>query len=401
MAWKELSVVDQRKNFIDEFLKYELTMAELCRQYEISRTIGYKWLARFKAEGYEGLIDRSRAPIVQARETCPEIISEILRIKAKWGKWGPKKILARLQMEQPDIIWPSITTIGNILSRHGLVVPRKYRKPFPAKNSSLTSIDQLNDVWSVDFKGWFITKDGCKCDPLTLTDNFSRYLLRCVKLPKNDVGCVWALFDAAFREYGLPYYVRHDNGPPFATSSVGRLSSLSIRLIKAGVIPEWIEPGNPQQNGRHERMHGTLQQEGVFPELTLEEQMMKFKEFQEYYNFERPHESIGNQTPGSIYRPSDRMWTGRLKSPEYPDDYKKGRVRSCGKMLWKGQEIYIGRVLADEYVGIKEDPEIGYEMYFGPILLGKLTKENEFQIERRKVRKRTYKKSLKETEKEK
>jgi putative transposase len=391
MAWKVVNVYKQRKSFILMFLEDKYSMAELCRQFEITRRVGYKWVNRFKQEGFEGLEDRSCAPLKQFQETSLEIVNEILEVKAKYPTWGPKKIRGYLVNKQPFVLWPSTTTTGNILEKHGLTKHRKIRKRFPAKTSPLSGINYSNDVWSVDFKGWVLSNHGYKCDPLTITDNFSRFLLRCVKLGANDTNYVWAIFDSLFREYGLPNYIRSDNGPPFATSGAGRLSPLSIRLIKAGVIPEWIDPGEPQQNGRHERMHGTLQQEGIFSNLTLEEQQKSFKLFQDYFNFERPHEALGNKTPGNVYTPSQRSWNGQLKAPEYGDDYKKGWIKSCGKMSWKGQEIYIGRTLAEEYVGLKENAEGSFTIYYGPIIIGALTKENEFNIPRREGRKKRNK----------
>ena len=383
MAWKEVSVSQQRKLFIETYLEERFTMAELCRQFEISRPVGYKWLERYENEGFEGLKDRSRAPLSQAQATDSLLIKEILKVKFREPKWGPKKVRGYLIVHQPAIIWPSSTTIGKIFDKNGLTVPRKYRKRFPVKTDPLSHANESNDVWSVDFKGWWLTKDGQKCDPLTLMDNYSRYILRCLKLKVNDGDHAWAILEAAFREYGLPNYIRSDNGPPFATSGVGRLSALSIKLIKAGVIPEWIEPGNPQQNGRHERMHGVLQQEGAFRELNLKDQQEKLVIFQDYYNFERPHEALGQMTPGSVYRESQRTWTGRLKSPEYSNDYKIGKVKSCGKMSWKGREIYVGRALAGEYVGLEENDEGLFRMYFGQIFLGIITKEYELEIPRR------------------
>jgi transposase InsO family protein len=357
MAWKEVRVDKQRRAFIEAYLEEKFTMAELCRQFDISRPSGYKWIDRYKEEGYKGLTNRSSAPLNQAEATHPSLVREILAIKFRWPKWGPKKVRGHLIVNKPTIIWPSTTTIGNILDRHGLVTSRKYRKRLPEKTDPLSHANKSNDVWSVDFKGWWITKDGHKYEPFTLTDNYSRFLLKCLKLKINNGDHAWAVFDAAFREFGLPNFLRHDNGPPFATSGVGRLSALSVKLIKAGVMPEWIEPGNPQQNGRHERMHGTMQQEGVFSELDLLGQQKQLSIFQDYYNFERPHEALGQVTPGSVYRPFLREWNGRLISPEYPKDYKIGRVKSCGKMSWRGHEIYVGRVLAGELVGLRTTEE--------------------------------------------
>lgn len=394
MAWGEVKVSDQRKLFIDEYMTGEFSMAELCRQFSISRRIGYKWVNRYQEDGLEGLEDRSRAPLSQASATDYDLVEQILKVRFKYPKWGPKKVRGWLNLMYPFIDWPSTTTIGNIFHKNGLVIPRKLRKRIPKKETPLVHPHQFNDVWCADFKGWFLTKDNQRCDPFTLTDAHSRYLLRCLKLDANDTDHVWAVLETAFREYGLPLYLRSDNGPPFATRNAGRLSRLSVKLIKAGVIPDWIEPGEPQQNGQHERMHLTMQQEAVFPGiLTLDEQKMKFNEFRHYYNHIRPHEALGQVSPASVYQSSQRIWNGRLHTPEYPDDYKVMWVKSCGKMSWKGGEIYISRTLSEERIGLQEIEKGVFKAYFGAIFLGMINHAGEFEISRRPGRDKRGKKT--------
>lgn len=252
---------------------------------------------------------------------------------------------------------------------------------FPAKTDPLSHCHEANDVWCIDFKGWWKTLDGLKCDPLTLTDAHSRFILRCIKLQRNNAEMVWEALKEAFLEYGLPLYLRHDNGPPFATPGAGRLSRFSVCVIKTGVITEWIDPASPYQNGRHERMHSTLHQEGRFPELTLEEQQLKFADFVKYYNNERFHEGIGLQIPGRVYVPSSRVWDGKLRSPEYCEDCTVKRVRERGQISWNGKDIYIGKALSNENIAVKEAEE-GWFAYFGPILLGVINYEGKFIIPR-------------------
>lgn len=394
MSWGEVKVRDQRHLFIKTFLEKRFSLSDLCRQFDISRKCGYKWIKRFEEEGFEGLENRSRAPIHQAGATNPELVNVILNVKFKWSKWGPKKVLGYLINNFPDMAWPSATTIGNIFDKHGLTERRKLRKRFAEVTNPLSDCNASNDIWCIDFKGWSLTKDQKKCDPFTLMDAHSRYLLCCQKLNLNDTEHVWAVFERLFREYGLPLKVRSDNGPPFASMGPGRLSRLSINLVKAGVIPEWIDPGKPQQNGRHERMHLTLQQEGIDPSQDLDLQLSKLEEFCEYYNFVRPHEALDQKCPASVYQPSPRYWNGRLKSPEYSGEYKIGRVRNCGKMSWQGKEIYIGRVLSEELIGVKLEEE-GLKAYYGPIFLG-IIKGDVLEVERRKGReRRNIKKTLK------
>lgn len=375
MSWGEVKVEEQRQNFIDACLEGKMSMRDLCHLYDISPKNGYKWLNRYKAEGSAGLKNRSRAPYGRPLKTDNEIVQEVLKVRYQYTKWGPKKVLAHLKTHFPDILWPSTTTIGNLFDENGLTVERKLRRRFPGKTEPLSHCQVSNDVWCADFKGWFVTGDGNKCEPFTLTDGASRFLIRCLKLDSNNVEHVWAVLDAAFREYGLPLYFRSDNGPPFATSGPGRLSKLSINLIKAGVIPEWIDPGKPEQNGRHERMHQTLKSEAASPpQPTLEEQAMKFKEFRDYYNFIRPHEALGQKTPGSIYQQSNRVWKGKLQSPEYPKEFVPRKVRPGGQIsLGKyAKDLRIGLALSGEYIGLKQVSERIYEVYYGPIFLGKI-----------------------------
>lgn len=386
MAWRVTNMEKQREEFINTFLSNEQSVTDLCSEFSISRKTGYKWISRFKLEGLDGLKNLSKAPHNQINKTPEEVVNSILAVKKEFDKWGAKKILGHLENNLPMREWPSRTTIDKILDAHGLTIPRKYRKRFPAKTAPLSHCNQPNDVWCIDFKGWAKTSDNVKCDPLTLTDAHSRYLLYCKKLPVNTVESVWEVLVDLFNQNGLPLYLRHDNGPPFATSGAGRLSRLSVNLIKAGVIPEWIQPGKPYQNGRHERMHSTLKKEGVLPSLTLQEQQMKFQEFKQYYNFTRPHESLGQKTPASLYLPSNRVWTGKLKSPDYSSEYKTKRVSEGGQIACNGREIFIGKTLRNEYVGLNEDEDGDLSVYYGPVFLGVI---NENQLIQPVVKRKT------------
>ncbi len=389
MAWGEIRVEDQRKLFCEAILREELNMSEACRQFEISRPTGYQWLNRYQTEGITGLKNRSSARLTQSQQTSSEIHKQILDLKCKYPTWGPKKIHAKLKSINPSIDYPGTTTIGNILSRNGLTIRRKLRRRLAATTSPLNTAKGPNDIWCMDFKGWSLTTDGHKFDPFTLTDQFSRYILRNLKLEMNNTEYVWALLSTAFREYGLPLILRSDNGPPFASLAPGRFSRLSVKLVKAGVMPEWIDPGKPQQNGQHERMHLTMEQEAILKEANLMDQILHMEKFQEYFNFERPHEAIGQVTPGSIYIPSTRQWNGRLRPLEYSSEYQIGKVRSCGKMAWKGSQIYISAVFNGELLGVKEG-ENGLEVYFGPYLLG-IISGSELEVTRRVGRKKYIK----------
>ena len=369
MVWRVTKVEEQRKLFCLAVLTKKLNISAACRHFNISRPTGYQWLERYKEQGEEGLTNHSSARVNQPLRTSPDTEDLIILIKCEFPYFGPKKVRAKLIERFPQEDWPGTTTIHNILIRNGLVQSRRVRKRFSETLLPLHQAKVPNDVWCMDFKGWFMTSDGQKFDPFTLTDHESRYLIRCNKLNINDTDSVWAVLDIAFREYGLPLFLRSDNGPPFATSCPGRLSRLAIKLIKAGVTPEWIEPGRPEQNGRHERMHLTMEKEGFKLGSSLNEQLHRIQQFQEYYNFERPHEALGQKTPGSIYKPSNRFWNGMFKEIEYEREYKTAKVKNCGKTSWKGKDIYVSRVLSGERVAMIEG-ENGIEMYFGNVFLG-------------------------------
>jgi putative transposase len=387
VAWGEVNVKDKRKEFIYKYEEKMHNFASLCREYGISRPTGYKWIARFKEEGLEGIREKSRAPLIQSHETDPLIIKQIIDLRLSEKTWGPKKIFGYLKKHYPNIPWPSTTTIGNILDRKGLTVSRKYRRRVPAQTTPLAHCLQSNDVWCTDFKGWFLTKNGEKCEPFTLTDAYSRFLIRCTKLDFNRVEDVWGVLDAAFREWGLPLFLRHDNGPPFATCAPGRLSRLSIKLIKAGVTPEWIEPGKPQQNGRHERMHLTLKIEATIPPAdNMDLQQIRFGEFQDHFNFVRPHEALNQNTPGSVYSPSPRRWDGHLRSPEYPACYEIRKVMKCGCIARRGKKLFISEILYGEHVGIVEEENGNFKVTYGPIMLGTIDQNNTFNVPENKKR---------------
>lgn len=382
MAWRVNDVKDQRKEFIKLVRQGSKAFTDICKEFCISRPTGYKWVERYALEGEDGLKNRSSARHTQDGKTNEKLEEKTLAVKRSYPSWGPKKILAYLSRHEPDEEWPSATTMSNILKRNGFVTSRILRKRFPAKTEPLSHCENSNDVWCADFKGWFKTKENVKCDPFTVTDAHSRYILYCSKLHSGKTKDVWCTMETLFYENGLPVYLRHDNGPPFATNGVGRLSALSVNLIKAGVVPEWIAPGKPYQNGRHERMHRTLKAEGSFPlQLTLEEQQMKFREFVNYFNNERPHEALGQRVPADVYIRSDREWNGKLISPEYGPNYIVKRVREHGQVGWRGMDIFIGKALGNERIGFKEIGEDDrWEVYYGPILLGTMDYTGEFEI---------------------
>lgn len=381
MTWRVIKAMDQKRDFLKAWLEKKFYLTDLCKQFGIGSTCAYKLISRFKEEGWDCLEERSRAPHNSPYKTSDSLEQAILALKYERSRWGPKKILGHLQNTFADRPWPSVTTIENILKKHGLVEKRKLKRRLAKAASPCDHSNSSNEVWCMDFKGWWLTPENEKIAPFTLTDSFSRFILSCEKLTLNNTTHVWGVLERLFREYGLPLRIKSDNGPPFASLGPGRLSRLSINLIKAGVQPEWIDPGEPQQNGRHERMHLTLKQEGVDSGLLFKDQKKRLEDFVHYFNFIRPHEALNQKPPSQIYKPSTRVWHGLLRSPEYPNEYRVGKVKNCGKMSWRNREIYIGRVFAGEPIGLKVDSE-KIEAYYGPIFLGTVDTNN-LNIERR------------------
>jgi putative transposase len=371
MPWRETRVMDERARFVLAVEAGEEPVAAVCRRFGISRDKGYKWLRRWQAEGAAGLADRSRAPRSHPQAVAEELLEACLALRRQHPTWGPAKVKAALERRSPGQPWPAASTIGALFDREGLTVRRKLRRRTPP-GGPLFAAEAANDVWSMDFKGWFRTGDGIRVDPLTLSDACSRYLLRCQLVGRPDTTHVWPILDAAFREYGLPLRLRSDNGSPFATTGAGGLSRLSVRAVKAGVLPERITPGKPQENGRLERLHLTLLQDTASPPAaTLRAQAARFRDFRATYNQDRPHAALGNATPAECYAPSPRRWDGVLRSPEPAVDAVR-RVKSNGLIRWHGVLVYISEALAGEPIGLDEGDDGLWTVRYGPILLGLL-----------------------------
>lgn len=386
MAWENFKVEEQRLQVIEAYVKKEASMTAICERYGISPKAAYKWYKRYLELGKEGLYDLSKAPHKPYCRFTEEQIQRALELKRQRLTWGPKKILAKLLEIYPNEEWPSPTRLYEVFKEFHLVTKRRIKPRIPA-TAPLGHINKCNDTWAVDLKGWFLTGDGHKCEPLTITDCDSRFLICCTHLDKHSVEHVWPLFYQAFREYGLPDRVRSDNGPPFGSVGVGRLTGLSVNLIKAGVIPEWINPGHPEENGRHERFHLTLQQEvATPPKKTLALQIKALEGFKNDYNFERPHEALNMRAPGGYYTASNKTWNGVLKPPEYDRRvFDVRKVEIGGLIKWKGKHIYISEMLKREYVGLKPNENGHLDVYYGPVFLGKISEKG---LERPKIKTR-------------
>lgn len=377
MPWRETSPMDQKTQFIVDYLRDSLSITELCELYGISRKSGYKWMDRYLRHGPAGLDGRSRKPRRSPNQTPEHVVAAILQARQRHPAWGGKKLLSILQKRQPNWPWPARSTVCDILSRNGLVPKQRQRRRIGHPGKPNTSILAPNDVWTADFKGHFKTGDGVYCYPLTVADGYSRYLLGCQGLLSTAVTGAKPVFARLFKEFGLPQRIRTDNGVPFATNTLARLSSLSAWWIRLGVLPELIEPGKPQQNGRHERMHRTLKAETTRPPAAnARTQQRKFNHFREEFNYQRPHEALNMQTPASLYQRAPREMPNKLPPLEYPDRFELRYVSYNGGIRWNHQWVNVSITCAGEYVGLEEIDDGVWNVYFGPLKLGRLLEKH-------------------------
>lgn len=353
MPWKESVIMDERIKFVARLLQGE-KMAELCREFGISRKTGYKFWDRYKDVGLHGLTDRSRRPVRYANQLPMQIECEILRIKKDKPSWGAPKIREILRRKYPEVRTPAKSTIHCILDRHGLVTRRKNRR-FKLQGTPLTIHHNPNDLWCADYKGEFMLANKQYCYPLTVTDSCSRYLLACEGLESTKEVHAFNIFEQIFQKYGLPTAIRTDNGLPFASPhALFGLSRLSVWWLRLGIFIERIKPGNPQQNGRHERMHLTLKKEATKPpgENFLQQQE-KFDNFIQEFNTERPHQAIDMKFPSEIYTPSPRPYKG-IQELSYPFHDKTAIVTTCGRICIDKHKINLSHVFAGQNMGVKE-----------------------------------------------
>src|SRR5437764_9144532 len=312
--------MEEKVRFICEYDLGEESMSELCQRYGIARETGYVWLRRYRACGLAGLQEHRRAAHRHHNQTPEEIEQLVLELRQAHMHWGPRKLKRILERDEPGRTWPAASTIGALLQREGLVVARKRRLRTAPYSEPLAHAQEANRVWCADFKGWFRTADGQRIDPLTISDAHSRYLLRCQAVEKTNTMRVQAIFEAAFREYGMPQAIRTDNGAPFASRAFAGLSRLAVWWIKLGIVPERIQAGHPEQNGRHERMHRTLKQETAMPAAANRRaQQRTMDKFCQEYNQVRPNEELQMEMPAAVYETSPRRFQLKIHEPEYPD----------------------------------------------------------------------------------
>ncbi len=372
MPWKASSVMEEKLRFVFEYELGERSMTELCQRYAIARETGYVWLRRYRQTGAAGLIEHSRAAHRHGNQTPEGLEQLVLELRQAHMRWGPRKLKWVLERDEPGRNWPAASTIGALLKREGLVVARKKRWRTAPYTEPLAHAEEANRVWCADFKGWFRTADRQRIDPLTISDARSRYLLRCQAVEKTDTARVQAIFEAAFREYGMPEALRTDNGPPFASRAVAGLSRLAVWWIKLGIVPERIAAGHPEQNGRHERMHRTLKQEAAQPPAAnRREQQRTLDSFRQEYNEVRPHEALAMQTPAAIYQPSARTFPERVPEPQYPETMLVRSVRPQGNFRWKKHDVFLSEVLWGERIGLLPEDDRWFTIYFAHLPLAR------------------------------
>ena len=373
MPWKQIGPMDQKIQLISDWRRTSYNKTELSRKYDISRKTVYKWLDRYKEQGIDGLKDRSREPKHCPGLTPDHIVNLIIAEKLKNRKRGPKKIRSQLQRQHPNISWPAPSTIGEWLKKKGLVRKRKKRLHVPPYTEPFKDCEMQNAVWSADYKGQFYTGDGRVCYPLTISDNYSRYLIKCHGLPGPSHHETKGIFEDAFQEYGMPDAIRVDNGTPFTGKGIGGLSRLSIWWIKLGIVPERIDKGCPQQNGRHERMHRTLKEEALDPvAVSMRDQQERFDIFRQDYNYHRPHEALQQDSPCRYYEKSSRSYVENPVSPDYELDYAVRHVRHNGEIKFKGSMYYLTQLLTGEPIGLKQVSNDEWNIYYSFYKLGTL-----------------------------
>ena len=374
MPWKKVLPMEEKLSFIIRVKAGVLSFAAVCREFGVSRRTGYKWWRRYQDSGLGGLAERSHRP-----HRCPHRqgavwTDRVVALRLRHPSWGPKKLRVKLVAQYGSAGVPAVSTLGARLQASGLVRSRRRRRRQPDRSPvSLTVAEQPNQVWGVDFKGWFRTGDGRRCDPLTMSDLYSRYVVCCQVAADQSYAVARHWFEKVFKRYGLPEVIRVDNGGPFASTGGAGLSRLSVWWIRLGIRPEFIRPGHPEENGVHERMHRTLKAETTQPAAaTGRAQQKRFERWRRKFNEERPHEALGQAVPAVFYQPSPRVYGRGRTSFVYAQDYVVRRVRSNGEIRWQAGLRYVGQAVIGQLVGLREAQAGRMEVWFEDYLLGDL-----------------------------
>jgi transposase InsO family protein len=372
MPWKETSPMVERLMFVADHAAGLYRVVELAERYGVSRKTAYKWLRRFEEEGPGGL--EARAPVAEVvwNRTGSEIEALLVEFRKKHAGWGPKKIVDVLSGREPDVEWPAVSTVAAILKRNGLVQGKRRRRREGHPGRPEGEPDRPNEVWGMDFKGQFRTRNGRYCYPFTVTDLASRYLLCCDGYPSVHVEGPRRSLERVFREQGMPEAIRSDNGAPFASTGIARLTQLGVWLVSLGITRQLIQPGRPAQNGKHERMHRTLKHDTTRPPAAnMGKQQEAFDRFRREFNEDRPHEGLGMRRPAEVYRPSPRPFPEKMPPIEYPGHFEVRRVSRNGGVKWDGQWLNVGHALLERNVGFEEVDDGIWDVYFGKLAIGR------------------------------
>jgi len=375
MPWKESYAMDLKKDFVLKSLSGKCNFTELCRDFGISTKTGYKWKSRFMMAGVPGLNDRSRRPHFNSRRLNQEIIEELIKIKTQRIHWGADKIITLYANNHPDFPPLIRSTVERLFANTGLVAKKskRKRKPHAVRIQNRIEPKQSNELWTVDFKGWWYTPYKEKCEPLTVRDGFTRYILSIKILEKADTVGVKQEFERLFKIYGLPDVIRSDNGPPFASNlnTLG-LTKLAVWWMSLGIKLDRIDPATPSQNGAHERMHKDMKNElenQIDGNLILHQTV--FDKWRKDFNDIRPHAALKNNTPGSIYVKSERLYDPEGDRVEYPRGMKSRMVNDRGCINYQARRIFIGNPFSGYNIGLKRpksDSEM--EVWFENFKLG-------------------------------
>jgi transposase InsO family protein len=372
MPWQETRPMDQRLQFVGDHQRALFDMTTLCARYGVSRKTGYKWLARYAAEGARGLAERSHVPHHCPHRIADELAALLVAARQAHPTWGPAKLVQYLAPRHPRVrVWPAISTVADLLKRHALVRPRRCRRAIVHPGTVPIATTAPNDLWTADFKGQFRTRDGIYCFPLTIADQHTRYLLRVHGLLSTRGAGVRSVFERAFREFGLPRAIRTDNGVPFANTGLHGLTQLNVWWLRLGIQHQRIRPASPQENGAHERMHRTLKAETTRPPAAdLAQQQRAFTAFRREYNEVRPHAALGGDPPAARYVVSARAYPAQLPALEYPGHFVVKRVTNAGTIRFQDRLLFLANALKQHHVGLEEREEGRWSLYLGPALLG-------------------------------
>jgi len=370
MPWKETMMLDERRRFINTVIESQRFFKDICSEFNISPKTGYKWFHRFQEEGYAGLGDHSKRPLSHPSRLSEEVVCDIIAIKLAHLHFGPKKILVLYKRIHGSGI-PSLSSVNRVLKRAGLVKPRRRRGSPSGRLTSQIDVTQPNDLWTVDFKGWWRSTNHQRIEPLTVRDAFSRYVLASEPVEDTKTETVRGVFHRLFQIYGLPKAIQSDNGSPFSSrSNVLGISRLSAWFLTLGIVIHHSRPGHPQDNGGHERMHRDLKERVQVRFRGNDKQYQaELDLWREEFNQVRPHESLQMKTPAEVYHKSTRKYS-EAREIDYPNEYDIRKVDMNGRIKYNNQYFFITTALKGYYVGLKGIDSYKLAVYFTQVVLG-------------------------------